>query len=155
TYGKVRSRFGGFPDVLGNLPASLLAREIETPGERQIRALFVSAGNPVLSVPDGEALERALGKLELCVPLDLYVNETNRHADYVLPAATWLERDDVPVAFLGFYTTPFVQATDAVVPPAGEAREEWEVVDELARALGVTPSSIAPLRLLGRLGVRL
>lgn len=155
SYGKVRSRVGGFPDVLGNLPASLLPREIEAPGERQIRALFVSAGNPVLSVPDGEALERALEQLELCVSLDLYVNETNRHADYVLPATTWLERDDVPLAFLGFYTTPFIQATDAVVPPAGEAREEWEVVEELARALGVTPSSIPPLRLLGKLGIRL
>jgi formate dehydrogenase len=67
TYGKTRSRFGDFPDVLGNLPAALLPREIETPGERQVRALFVSAGNPVLSVPDGEALERALGELDLHV----------------------------------------------------------------------------------------
>ena len=155
TYGKVRSRFGGFPDVLGNLPATLLPKEIETPGERQIRALFVSAGNPVLSVPDGDALERALEKLELCVSLDFYVNETNCHADYVLPAPTWLERDDVPVAFLGFYTTPFIQQSEPVVPPAGEAREEWEVIDELAAALGVVPSSVGPLRLLGRAGVKL
>ena len=59
------------------------------------------------------------------VSLDLYVNETNRHADYVLPATTFLERDDVPLAFLGFYTTPFVQYTDPVVEPAGEARDEW------------------------------
>ena len=57
TYGKVRSRFGDFPDVIGNLPATLLPTEITTPGERQIRAFFVSAGNPVLSVPDGDALE--------------------------------------------------------------------------------------------------
>lgn len=155
SYAKVRSRFGGFPDVLGNLPAALLPKEIETPGERQVRALFVSAGNPVLSVPDGDALERALGKLDLCVSLDFYVNETNRHADYVLPAATWLERDDVPLALLGFFTTPFIQHTEPVVEPAGEAREEWEVIEDLSRALGVTPSSIGPLRLLGRAGVRL
>ena len=62
TYGKVRSRFGGFPDVIGNLPASLLPTEITTPGELQVRALFVSAGNPVLSVPDGDALERGDGR---------------------------------------------------------------------------------------------
>jgi formate dehydrogenase len=155
SYGKVRSRFGGFPDVLGNLPAALLPKEIETPGERQVRALFVSAGNPVLSVPDGDALERALGKLDLCVSLDFYVNETNRHADYVLPAATWLERDDVPLALLGFFTTPFIQHTEPVVEPAGEAREEWEVIEDLSKALGVTPSSIGPMRLLGRAGVRL
>src|SRR5207244_12821892 len=102
TYGKVRSRIGGFPDVIGNLPATLLPREITTAGERQIRAFFVSAGNPVLSVPDGDALEAAFAELELMVSLDLYVNETNRHAHYVLPATTFLEREDVPVAFLGF-----------------------------------------------------
>lgn len=155
SYGSTRARFGGFPDVLGALPASLLPREIETDGDRRIRALFLSAGNPVLSVPDGEALERALGSLDLLVSLDLYVNESNRHADYVLPAATWLERDDVPLAFLGFYSTPFVQHSDRVVPPRGDAREEWEVVEELARALGAAPYSVPPLRALGRLGVRL
>ena len=98
------------------MPASVIPHEIETPGERQLRALFVSAGNPVLSVPDGDAMERALGKLDLLVSLDFYVNETNRHADYVLPTTTFFERDDPPVA-LSFYTTPFVQHTDAVVPP--------------------------------------
>src|SRR4051794_23760659 len=155
TYGARRSRIGGFPDVLGNMPASVLPQEIETPGEGQLRALFVSAGNPVLSVPDGDALERALGKLDLFVSLDFYVNETNLHADYVLPTTTFLERDDTPVAFLGFYTTPFIQHSEAVVPPAGEAREEWDIVEDLARPLGITPSSVRELRLLGRLGIRL
>jgi anaerobic selenocysteine-containing dehydrogenase len=155
TYGKTRSRFGNFPDVLGNLPATLLPREITTPGERQVRAFFVSAGNPVLSVPDGHALESALGELDLMVSLDIYVNETNRHADYVLPATTFLERDDVPVAFLGFYTRPFIQVTDRVVEPAGEAREEWRVIDDLSRAMGVAPYSIPALRHLARLGLRI
>lgn len=152
SYGRTRSRVGGFPDVLGNMPASLMARDIE---DGAVRALFVSAGNPVLSVPDGGALEGALGKLDLAVSLDLYVNETNRHADYVLPATTFLERDDVPLAFLGFFTKPFIQQTDAVVPPAGEARDEWEVIEALGRSLGVTPSSVPALRALGRIGVRL
>ena len=154
TYGETRSRFGGFPDVLGNLPASLLPKEIETAGERQIRALFVSAGNPVLSVPDGDSLERALGKLDLMVALDLYVNETNRHADYVLPAATMYEREDLPVALLSFFSTPFVQATEAVVEPAGEAREEWRVIDDLARRIGKAPYSVKAVRLIARLGLR-
>jgi anaerobic selenocysteine-containing dehydrogenase len=154
SYADVRSRFGNFPDVLGNLPAALLPREITTPGERQIRALFVSAGNPVLSVPDGAALEAAFAELDLFVSLDFYVNETNRHADYILPAATWLERSDVPLAFLGFYTTPFIQHSEAVVPPAGESREEWEVIESFADALGLVPSAIPALRRLARLGVK-
>ena len=151
SYGKVRSRFGGFPDVIGNLPASLLPKEITTPGELQVRALFVSAGNPVLSVPDGDALVEAMGELELCVSLDFYVNETNRHADYILPSPTFYERDDLPLAFLGFYTTPFIQYTDAVVPPAGESREEWEVIDEIAKRIGIVPFSVKAARIFGRL----
>ncbi len=154
TYGKRHSRVGGFPDVLGNLPASLMAKEIRLAGDGQLRALFVSAGNPVLSVPDGEELSGALSDLELLVSLDLYVNETNRDADYILPATTFLERDDIPLASLSFHTTPFIQHTDAVVAPAGEARPEWETIDAIARAIGIVPSSVAPARWLGRLGIR-
>jgi formate dehydrogenase len=155
TYGKTHSRFGNIPDVLGNMPATLLPREITTPGERQIRALFVSAGNPVLSVPDGDALEEAFGELDLMVSLDFYVNETKSHADYVLPATTFLEREDVPVALMGFFPTPFAQVTERVVEPAGEARQEWEVIEELSKRIGIAPYSLPALRNLARLGVRI
>ena len=67
----------------------------------------------MLSVPDGAALEDAFGELDLMVSLDFYVNETSRHADYVLPATTFLEREDVPVALMGFFSTPFMQVTEA------------------------------------------
>ena len=150
TYGRWRSRVGSFPDVLGAAPASLMSDEIETGGPGSLRALFVSAGNPVMSVPDGEALEAAFGELDLLVSLDLYVNETNRHADYVLPATTFLEREDLPIAFLGLYTTPFVQWTEPVVEPRGEARDEWEVIDELGGALGISVLPTPQLRALGR-----
>jgi formate dehydrogenase len=154
SYGKTKARFGGFPDVLGNLPAALLPREIESPGERQVRALFVSAGNPVLSVPDGNALERALGELDLHVSLDFYVNETNKHADYVLPTTTFYEREDVPVALMSFYTKPFIQVTEPVVEPAGEARQEWEIIDQISRRASLAPYSFGLLRHASRLGVR-
>jgi formate dehydrogenase len=150
TYGKWRSRVGNFPEVLGAAPASLMPREIVEPGAGQLRALFVSAGNPVLSVPDGGALESALDELDLFVSLDLYVTETNRHADYVLPATTFLEREDLPLAFLGLYTTPFVQWTEPVVEPRGEARDEWEVIDALGDALGISVLPTPQLRRLGR-----
>ena len=140
--------------MLGALPATLLAREMTTPGEGQIRAFFTSAGNPVLSCPDGEELEAALETLDLFVSLDIYVNETNRHADFVLPATTWLERDELPLPFLGFYVTPFVQYSEPVVEPRGEAREEWEIIEAISREIGVQPYPVAPARALGRLGVR-
>ncbi len=154
TYGKTRARFGDFPDVIGNLPASLLPREIETPGARQIKAMFVSAGNPVLSVPDGDAMERALGKLDLMVALDFYVNETTKHADYVLPTTTLYERDDVPLAFLGFFSQPFIQSTERVIEPMGESREEWEIIDDIAKRIGRAPYSIPALRALAKVGIR-
>ncbi|MDX6670351.1 MAG: hypothetical protein QOI91_714 [Solirubrobacteraceae bacterium] len=150
TYGKWRSRVGNFPEVLGAAPASLMAREIATAGPGQLRALFVSAGNPVMSVPDGDALSSAMDELDLFVSLDLYVTETNRNADYVLPATTFLEREDLPLAFLGLYTTPFVQWTEPVVAPRGEARDEWEVIDALGDALGISVLPTPQLRMLGR-----
>jgi anaerobic selenocysteine-containing dehydrogenase len=155
SYDTFRSRIGGLPEVLGTLPASLMAEEITTPGAGQMRALFVSAGNPVLSVPNGAQLEEALSELELMVAIDLYVTETSRHADYVLPGTTFLEREDFPLAFLTFGLTPFVQWTEPVVPPRGEARQEWEIIEAISRRIGTTPASLWALRELGRLGLRM
>ena len=155
SYAKVRSRVGGLPEVLGSLPASLIAKEITTPGKGRIRAMFFSAGNPVLSVPNGDELEAALGELELSVAIDLYVTDTSRHCDFVLPATTMYEREDFPLPFLSLFTTPFIQMTEAVVEPRGEARQEWEVIEEISERIGVVPSSAWPLRQLGRVGVKL
>jgi len=149
-YDSRRSRVGDLPQVLGSEPAALMAKEIATPGPDQIKALFVSAGNPVLSVPNGDELEAALPRLELCVSLDFYVNETNAHADYVLPATTMYERADFPLPFQTYLTTPFRQATEAVVPPAGEAREEWETIDVLMRALARRSRGLGLLQLARR-----
>ncbi len=146
SYGRRHSRIGGFPDVLSTFPAALMAQEMTTPGSGQLRALFVSAGNPVLSVPNGRELAEALPGLDLHVSLDLYVNETNKHADYVLPTTTWLERDDAPVAFMQFFTKPFIQYAEPVVAPYGEARQEWQIIEDLADRLGI--STFTPTRLL-------
>ena len=134
-YERKRSRIGGFRPVAAAEPAALMAKEITTPGRRRIRALFVSAGNPVLSVPNGEELESALTRLDLMVGLDLYVTETTSHCDYVLPVTTMYERDDFAVTFQTFQATPFRQATDAVVEPVGQARTEWEIADALMSRL--------------------
>jgi len=150
SYGAERSRIGDFPDMLGSEPAANMAAEITTPGKGQIRALIVSAGNPVLSTPNGPALEEALGELDLMISLDLYVNETNAHADYVLPGTAMYEREDAPIFSMTFFSQPFFQVTEAVVPPAGEARPEWQVLDELARGLGTRAVPVG----LGRLLVR-
>jgi anaerobic selenocysteine-containing dehydrogenase len=136
-----RSRIGGIRTAITSEPAALMAKEITTPGDRQIRAMFVSAGNPVLSVPNGDELEHAFASLELSVALDFYVTETTSRCDYILPVTTMYERDDFPFTFQPFQATPFRQATDAVVAPAGQARTEWDIVDDLAQRLaGVAPA---------------
>lgn len=155
TYDSIRSRVGNLPDVLGSLPATVMAKEITTPGDGQIKAMFISAGNPVLSVPNGEELEEAFGELDLLVSLDLYVTETSRHADYVLPATTFLEREDFPLPFVSLFTTPFINMSEAVVEPAGEARQEWEIIEDMSRRAGIVPSSSRLARIAGRAGVRL
>lgn len=154
TYDRVRSRVGDLPEVLGSLPASVMAKEMTTPGAGRIRAFFVSAGNPVLSVPNGAELEAAMAGLELSVAIDLYVTETSRHCDFILPATTMYEREDFPLPFLSLFTTPFIQMTDPVVEPAGEARQEWEVIEQISRRIGVVPSSLRIARALGKVGVR-
>ncbi|UGT40827.1 molybdopterin-dependent oxidoreductase [Nocardia yamanashiensis] len=150
-YGKSRSRIGDFPDVLGTFPAAIMAKEITTPGPGQLRALFTSAGNPASSVPNPRELSTALDQLDLFVSIDLYVNDTNRKADYILPATTFLERDDIPLPFAALSPTPYTQYTERVLEPAGEAREEWQIIDALATRIGVTPFTAGPARPLGRL----
>ncbi len=155
SYGEKRSRVGGFPEVLGAMPASLMAKEITTPGRGRMRALFISAGNPVLSIPNGEELSTAMGELDLCVSIDIYLGDTARLADYVLPATTFLEREDVPLPFLPLFTKPYINMTEAVVEPAGEARQEWEIIEAISSRVGIVPSSVLAARWLGRAGLKL
>jgi anaerobic selenocysteine-containing dehydrogenase len=121
--------------------------------------MFVGAGNPVLSLPNGAELEDALESLDLMVGLDLYVNETHAHCDYVLPVTAMYERDDFAVTFQQFQATPFRQATDAVVAPAGQCRTEWDIiVDLISRIQARTPvfaALRAGQRVAGRSGRRL
>lgn len=146
TYRTKRTRVGGFRAVIGAEPAALMAKEMTTPGRRQIRAMFVGAGNPVLSVPNGLELEEGLESLSLMVGLDLYVNETTAHCDYVLPVTTMYERDDFAVTFQQFQATPFRQATDAVVAPAGQVRTEWSIIEDLISRIRVRTPVFAALR---------
>lgn len=134
-----RSRIGGFAAVNDGFPGGVLADEILTPGDRQVRALVVTGGNPLLTMPNSERLRTAFEKLELLVCLDIQMSETASQADYVLPCTSPLQRPDLPFLFplmLGLQRTPYLQATRAVVPPQGEQRDEASIYLDLARAAG-------------------
>jgi anaerobic selenocysteine-containing dehydrogenase len=156
TYGAVRSRVTGLPDVNGQLASSALAADITTPGEGQVRALLTMGANPVISSGGGgRDLEDALEQLELHFSLDLYVNETNKHAQYIFPVTTFFEREDVPLLVMGNMLRPAVMATEAVVAPPPGVRQEWEILNELARRMGLGGAYSAPaLRRLAKLGLR-
>ncbi|UXA19633.1 molybdopterin-dependent oxidoreductase [Mycobacterium sp. SMC-4] len=150
TYRRRRSRVGAVPALIGSEPAALMAKEILTPGQRQIRALFISAGNPVLSVPNGDELESALRSLDLSVALDFYLTETTAQCDYVLPVTTMYERDDFPLTFQLFQATPFRQATEAVVAPVGQSRPESQIVGELIERMSGRAPVFTAMSALGK-----
>ncbi len=134
-----RSRIGGFGRVNDAFPGGLLAEEIETPGPGQLRALFVTGGNPLITMPNAGRLKRAFEQLELLVTLDIYRNETGSLAHYTLPCTSPYERPDLPFIFplmLGLQSRPYLQATEQVVEPDAEQRDEASIYLDLCRAAG-------------------
>ncbi len=127
------TEFGEIRRTAGSLPGNLLADYIEA---GHIKALVVMSGNPVLSMGGEAKLRAALKQLELLIVIDIYAGATAEHADFVLPATDWLEREDINALALGFQPEPYVQYTDAVVPPIGERRAEWWIFARILQALG-------------------
>jgi anaerobic selenocysteine-containing dehydrogenase len=119
------------PEFNGELPVAALAEEMETPGPGQVRALITHAGNPVLSLPNGRRLERALGALELLVCVDIYRNETSRLAHFILPPTLGLERDEYPVLFHAVAVRNTAHFSPALLPPPPGVRDDWRIFLDL------------------------
>jgi anaerobic selenocysteine-containing dehydrogenase len=130
--GRWHSRVRGLPESLGELPVAVLAEEIEAPGEGQIRALITLAGNPARSTPNSGRFERALDGLELCVAIDIYVNETTRHADVILPAPSPLERSHYDLALYQLAVRNVANFSPPVLPPDPGVPDEWVTLLRLA-----------------------
>lgn len=136
----VHTDAGPLTAALGALPGYALA-DLILQKEQPIRALVVLSGNPLLSLPGEARLREALPQLELMVHVDLYRNATAEYADYVLPAADWLERAECNLPANGVQPKPYVQAVDAVVPPQHERRDDWWIISRLQQAMGL-PSAL-------------
>jgi anaerobic selenocysteine-containing dehydrogenase len=126
--------------VAGALPAHALAPLIADAAD-PVRALIVLSGNPVLSMPGEEALRAALPQLELLVHVDLFRNATGEYADYILPAADWLERPECNLSANGMQPRPFLMSVDRVVEPRFERRDDWWIISRLQQELGL-PSAL-------------
>ncbi|MDX1581228.1 MAG: molybdopterin-dependent oxidoreductase, partial [Alphaproteobacteria bacterium] len=131
-----RSRIGDFASVNDAFPGGTMADEILTPGEGQIKSLFVTGGNPLLTMPNGNRLKEAFEKLELLVCLDIQMSETASLAHYVLPCTSPMQRPDLPFIFplmLGLQAKPYMQVTEEIIPPEGEQRDEATIYLDLAQ----------------------
>jgi anaerobic selenocysteine-containing dehydrogenase len=131
--GAWRSRVRGAPEFGGELPVSVLAEEMITPGPGQVRALVTSCGNPVLSTPNGRQLDAALANLDFMVAIDFYRNETTRHADVILPPTCFVEHDHHDLVFLHLAVRNVTRYSDAIVTPAPDSLHDWQIFSELAR----------------------
>ena len=168
TLGRWKSRVRGLPESFGELPVVCLAEEIETPGAGQVRALVTVAGNPVVSTPQSERLDRALSQLDFMVSLDIYVNETTRHADVILPGPSALARSHYDLALYQLAVRNVANYSKPATAPEPELEPEWRqllrltaivtgqgadadidalddfVIDTLIQRAGLDPTEVRP-----------
>ncbi|SHJ81734.1 Anaerobic selenocysteine-containing dehydrogenase [Shimia gijangensis] len=149
TYPERRSRVSNQPLYNGEFPVAVMAEEMETPGEGQIKALISVAGNPVLTAPNGRRIEKALENLDFMVSIDIHINDTTRHADLILPGTVALEEDIYDMVFHSFAVRNTAAYAPAIfAPPMGNPKE-WEVIARLtARLTGASKIGPSPEQML-------
>lgn len=131
------SRIGNYPHIFGGLPATVLADDILSDAPDRVRALIVFAGNPVISFPDTAKMEAALDRLELLVCLDIYLSDTATFGQWALPATTQFEKPSMHFMVDKYEQSRRIEWKPQVVEPAGDARPEWHVVQDICVAAGV------------------
>lgn len=138
-FGRWHTRVRGAKEVLGQAPVSCMAEEIATPGDGQLKALITVAGNPVLSTPGGDKLDEVLPMLEAMISVDLWLNETTRHADVILPGLSPLEQPHHDDLILLFAIHSIANYSAPVFDP-GDRPHEWEILIRLTGLCTGTPA---------------
>jgi len=139
-----KSRVRGLPEIYGELPASCLAEEIDTPGQGQVKALITLAGNPALSTPNSHRLQRALSTLKFMVSIDIYLNETTRYANVILPPPPVLARSHYDLALYQLAVHNVAHYSAPVIEREMGALDEWELFLRLAGILAGQRSNVDP-----------
>lgn len=142
SFARYRSRVRGLPEFGGELPVATLAEDILQPGDGQIRALITSAGNPVLSTPNGRNLDKALESLDFMVAIDIYINETTRHAHIILPPTFSLEHDNYEAAFHVLAVRNTAKYSPALFEKSSDMRHDWEIFAALSARLGTPKGTV-------------
>jgi len=135
SFNKRQSNVHQLPEFTGEFPVATLADEILTPNENQIKAMVTIAGNPVLSTPNGKRLEVALSSLDYMVAIDIYLNETTKYANIILPSTTGLETPLYDLVFHQFSIRNTAKYSEALFEKTDEQRHDWEILKELTTRL--------------------
>ncbi|MFT7120659.1 MAG: anaerobic selenocysteine-containing dehydrogenase [Neolewinella sp.] len=135
SHGRWTSRVRGLPETDGELPSAAMAEEILTPGEGQVRAMITHAGNPVLSTPNGSRLDEAFSGLDFMVSIDIYLNETTRHADLILPPPSHLEVDHYDLIFNHLATSNVAKYSPPLFKPEDGQWYDWQIAKALIKEL--------------------
>ena len=136
-FGRWFSRKDQLPEFGGELPATTMADEILEPGAGQIKAMITSCGNPVLSVPNGRNIDKAFEKLDFMVSIDIYLNETTRHSDIILPPATGLETPHYGMFFHNLAVHDAAKYSEPSVEKEAGTKYDWEIFNALTAQIAI------------------
>jgi len=142
--GRGHSRVSRRPEAMGEYPVAILAEEITTPGEGQVRGFICLSGNPVVSTPHSRQLDSALASLEFMVSVDIYLNETSRHADVILPAPSALQKEHYDVGLYTYAVRNVANFSERVFPLEDGQPDEWEILVRLGAILQGLPADTDP-----------
>jgi anaerobic selenocysteine-containing dehydrogenase len=131
SFGRWKSRVRGFPEFGGELPSAVLAEEMLTEGKGRIRAMITIAGNPVLSTPNGEQVDRGYASLDFAVSIDFFINETSRHADIILPPVSPIQRSHYDLALYLTAVRNVAKYSPAPFPLKEDELDDWQILTEL------------------------
>ncbi len=135
SFGDYKSRVRGLPEFMRQLPSAVIAEEMLTPGEGQIKAFICVAGNPVLTAPNGRMMDEAMDGLDFMVSIDFFLNETSRHADIILPPTGPLEHEQYDIVYNILAVRNLAKFSDALFEQSEEARSDWEIVQGLSKRI--------------------
>ncbi|MDG1509183.1 MAG: molybdopterin-dependent oxidoreductase [Flavobacteriaceae bacterium] len=143
-FDRYRSRVHNLPEYSGELPVATLADEILTEGEGQIKMFICTAGNPVLSAPNGKKLEKALEKLDFMVSIDIYLNETSKYANIILPTTNGLETLHYDLVFHQLAIRNTTKLSEILFEKDENQKHDWQILNELTERITEKKNSLTP-----------
>ena len=143
-FDRYRSRVHNLPEYSGELPVATLADEILTEGDGQIKMFICTAGNPVLSAPNGKKMEKALEKLDFMVSIDIYLNETSKYANIILPTTNGLETLHYDLVFHQLAIRNTAKLSEILFEKDENQKHDWQILNELTERITEKKNSLTP-----------